>query len=133
MPVLKNPRHEAFAQALAKGETADQAYQSAGYKEDRGHASRLAANGSIRQRLTELQSAAAERTLVTIDSITRELDEDRELARSVKQAAAAITATVNKAKLHGLMTDKHEHSGSVTLVIDTGIARAEDREGIDGV
>lgn len=30
MPVLKNARHEKFAQALAKGKTADEAYQLAG-------------------------------------------------------------------------------------------------------
>ena len=51
MSVLRNPRHERFAQELAKGETADRAYQQAGYRPDRAHAARLAANGSIRGRL----------------------------------------------------------------------------------
>lgn len=61
MPVLKNARHETFAQGLAKGLTADEAYVSAGYKPDRGHASRLAANGNIRARVDEIKSRAAEK------------------------------------------------------------------------
>jgi hypothetical protein len=55
MPILRNTigskwqhsgsggrvaRHEQFAQELAKGKAADDAYQAVGYKPDRGHASR---------------------------------------------------------------------------------------------
>jgi phage terminase small subunit len=32
MPRLQNAKHELFAQELAKGETADKAYQLAGYR-----------------------------------------------------------------------------------------------------
>jgi phage terminase small subunit len=35
MPVLSNPKHERFAQELAKGKTADEAYQLAGCKPNR--------------------------------------------------------------------------------------------------
>jgi hypothetical protein len=69
MPILKNPRHEAFAQELAKGKTADEAYQAVGYRADRGHASRLAANGNICVRLAELQAVGAEKAVVTIESL----------------------------------------------------------------
>ena len=55
MPELKNQKHEAFAQQLAKGETADAAYRKAGYSANRGNASRLKANDSIRQRIAEIQ------------------------------------------------------------------------------
>jgi hypothetical protein len=60
MPILQNPRHERFAQELAKGKTADEAYAAAGYKPDRGPASGLAANGNIRARVAELQAIGAE-------------------------------------------------------------------------
>jgi hypothetical protein len=40
MPVLPNNKHELFAQGLAKGLSADAAYQAAGYKRDRGNAAR---------------------------------------------------------------------------------------------
>jgi phage terminase small subunit len=35
MPVLKNARHEKFAQALAKGKSATDAYNEAGFKPHR--------------------------------------------------------------------------------------------------
>ncbi|WP_455872862.1 hypothetical protein [Rhizobium yanglingense] len=41
MPVLKNARHEKFAQALAKGKTATEAYAEAGFKPHDGNAARL--------------------------------------------------------------------------------------------
>ena len=58
-----------------------------------------------------MQEANAQRHNVTIDSITAQLDEDRALARNEKQASAAITATMGKAKLHGLVSDKLALSG----------------------
>ncbi|RWP64136.1 hypothetical protein [Mesorhizobium sp.] len=45
---------------------------------------------------------------MTIESIARQLDEDRQLARELGQAAAAVNATMSKAKLYGLVTDRHE-------------------------
>lgn len=108
MPPLQNPRHEAFAQALAKGKTRAEAYVEVGYKPSEPHASRLASNGKVVARVTELLGRAAERALVTIESIARQLDEDRQLARELGQAAAAVNATMSKAKLYGLVTDRHE-------------------------
>jgi len=61
MPILPNARHESFAQALAKGKTADEAYVLAGFKANRGNAARLNANESIRNRVQELQAKAAEK------------------------------------------------------------------------
>ncbi len=70
---LRNTRHEAFAQALAKGMTADAAYRQAGYKPDRGHASRLAANGSIQARVVEITAKAAARAEITKADVLRGL------------------------------------------------------------
>src|SRR5690606_16820516 len=61
MPVLPNPRHESFAQALAKGKTADEAYALAGYKPNRGNAIRLKANESVRSRVQEIVGRVAEK------------------------------------------------------------------------
>lgn len=63
MPALPNPRHEAFAQALASGKTADEAYQVAGYSPNRGNATTLKANQSISKRVAELVEAAASKTV----------------------------------------------------------------------
>jgi len=113
MPILKNARHEAFAQAIAKGQTSDQAYQTAGFSANRGNATRLKAKESVSQRVDELLSKAAERTLVTIDSVTSELEEARALALATKQSAAAVTASMGKAKLHKLLIERAEveHKG----------------------
>jgi phage terminase small subunit len=73
MSKLTNPRHELFAQALATGKTADQAYKDAVYKPDRAHASRLAANGPIQARVDELLAPALEKAGVTVERIMAEL------------------------------------------------------------
>jgi phage terminase small subunit len=50
MPLLDNPKYELFAQGLAEGRTADEAYKRAGYKPNRGNAATLKANQSIVER-----------------------------------------------------------------------------------
>lgn len=111
MPVLSSPRHERFAQELAKGKTQTEAYAIAGYKPSEQHASRLARNGKVIERLAELQSAAAERAEITAADIAKQLDEDREFARGLSSASAAVSATMGKAKVLGLIVDKQSHSG----------------------
>ena len=78
--VLKKSRRELFAQSLAKGMPAIRAYAFSGYKPDRGAACRLSANVSIRVRVNALLERAAERTLVTVERVTAELEEVRQLA-----------------------------------------------------
>jgi hypothetical protein len=54
MKPLRNPKHEAFCQGMAKGMTASAAYLAAGYKGDRTAASRLSTNVNIKQRIGEI-------------------------------------------------------------------------------
>jgi phage terminase small subunit len=61
MPVLKNARHEMFAQALAKGMSATDSYSAAGYKGDRTAASRLSTNVNITRRVDEIKNRVAEK------------------------------------------------------------------------
>lgn len=116
MPVLKNARHEAFAQGLAKGLTADQAYQDAGFKPHRGNASRLSANENIRARVSEIQSKAVKKVEVTVESLAVELEEARALAIKESQTSAAVSATMGKAKLFGLGSEHRRLSGAVAIV-----------------
>lgn len=106
MPALTNAKHERFAQALAKGETSDGAYIAAGFSANRGNAARLNANESVRKRVSELQDKAAEKVETTIADIVAQLDEDRAFAIKCEAAAAAIAATMGKAKVLGLIIDK---------------------------
>jgi phage terminase small subunit len=63
----------------------------------------LSANVSIRARLNALLVKAAERTLATVERVTAELEEARQLALSNKSAASAVSASISKAKLHKLL------------------------------
>jgi phage terminase small subunit len=96
MPILLNSRHERFAQGLATGKSASEAYKEAGYKGDRTAASRLATNVNVQARVQELQAVAAERTKVTIASLVQEAEEVRGLAVAERQLSAANTAIVTK-------------------------------------
>jgi phage terminase small subunit len=115
MPILQNPRHERFAQELAKGKTADEAYAAAGYKPDRGHASRLAANGNIRDRVAELQAIGAKEAAVTIESLIAEAEEARVMAMENGQPASAVSAIIAQAKLSGLWVEKRENANKMDL------------------
>lgn len=79
MPVLPNAKHEKFAQALAKGASAADAYTQAGYKASRSAASRLSTNVNIEARVAELVGKGADQAEV---SIARVLDEMRKLGFS---------------------------------------------------
>ena len=120
---LKNPRHEAFAQALARGMSASAAYVEGGYKANRHNAAALAREEHIRTRVTELQeeqlaihqqatAAAAANKQVTIESLIAEAEAARAKAMSEKGgAAAAVSALTAKAKLAGMWrykVDQHD-------------------------
>jgi phage terminase small subunit len=59
VPILKNHKHELFAQSLAKGETARKAYCDAGYEDNRKNAWRLKTNKDVAARVLEIQQASA--------------------------------------------------------------------------
>lgn len=115
MPPLGKPRQERFAQELAKGKPASAAYVAAGYKESRPAASRLSTNVNVMKRVAELQERAADRTLVTVEKLTDELEQARMLAMSSQTAAAAVSAIMGKAKLHGLDVNKHDIKAQVSM------------------
>jgi len=71
----------------------------------------MLAEDKVQARLHELQAASAEKHEITIDTLTQMLKEDRKLARGEKQSAAAVSAVMGLAKLHGLIVDKNEHTG----------------------
>lgn len=73
MPVLSNPKHERFAQELAKGSSASAAYVAAGYAKSDSNASRLSGNEKVRSRVEELLEEGAEKAGVTIERIVAEL------------------------------------------------------------
>jgi phage terminase small subunit len=73
MPVLANPRHERFAQELAKGKSQTDAYEAAGYKPNRSHATRLVTKGSVKDRVAELVSDGANKAEITVARVLQEI------------------------------------------------------------
>jgi phage terminase small subunit len=69
MGPLANQRHERFAQALAEGKTATEAYALAGYKANDGNASRMKGNERIWARVQEIVGRAAERAEVSLERV----------------------------------------------------------------
>jgi hypothetical protein len=112
MGPLRNTKHERFAQDLAEGKSADGAYTAAGYKPDRAHASRLAANGNIRGRVAELQDAAAAEIQITLQSFIEEAADIQKRATKAGQYSAAIAALIAKAKLAGRWIERGEHANT---------------------
>ena len=108
MPVLPNHRHELFAQGLAQGKSATEAYGLAGYKEDRTAASRLSSNVNVQRRLAELLERAAVRTEITIATLTEMYLEDRKLAQAAGQYSVSKGAADSLGKLHGLIIERKE-------------------------
>jgi phage terminase small subunit len=106
MGPLSNPKQEKFAQGLAKGKSQAEAYALAGYAPSDAHAARLAGNGRVAERVTELQEKAAEKVVFTIADMAAQLDEDRKFARDCATPAAAVSASMGKAKVLGFLTDK---------------------------
>jgi phage terminase small subunit len=110
------PKQSAFARIYVETGNASEAYRQsydvgADTKPETvwNEASRTLANPDVAHRVMELQEAARERTLVTLETLTAELDEDREMARNLEMPAAAISAVMGKAKLHGLIVDKSDN------------------------
>jgi phage terminase small subunit len=120
------PKQESFAQAVVVTGNQSEAYRMA---YDVGEntkpetiwkrASELMADGAVSGRVAELKAQAAERLMVTLESLTAELDEARKIAKGVFNPAAMTGATMGKAKLHGLLVERQEvRSFTVTIAGD---------------
>lgn len=109
MPVLKNPRHERYAQELARGKSATEAMQAAGYSDPR-NSTRLTNKDEIRRRVTELQEKTAQRAEVTVDSLIAELDRVLSMAfvGDRPQLNAAVAAIKEKGVLSGKRVERSE-------------------------
>ena len=123
------PKQEAFALAYVETGNASEAYRRA---YDAGNmkpetvtkrASELLANGEVTGRVQQLQAATVERHEITVDDLIRELEEARTAASNQEkpQAAAMVAATLGKAKLLGMLTDKTELTGKDGGPVDHSI------------
>lgn len=109
MPALTNAKHERFAQELAKGRGQAEAYKQAGYAPSEPHASRLASNGKVVQRVAEIQERAAVRAEISIADLTERLMRLADKGEALQDASgfqASRASIMDAAKLNGLVVDK---------------------------
>jgi phage terminase small subunit len=138
MPILRNTRHEMFAQFLAQGKSATGAYVQAGYKDSesaRFRASRLRTNGNVQKRIDELKQKVAKKMEITQESLIAEAEEIRELAIRDKQYNAALGAVKEKGILSGKRVERTEagEPGDFDTMNDLEAAQAikKQREELD--
>ena len=83
-------------------------------------ASKLLADHKVSARVEQLRAKVVERHVITVDDILKQIDEDRAFARELEQAAPAITATTLKAKILGMLTEKHLHGNDPANPMPSG-------------
>ena len=119
LQTLKNPRHEKFAQLLASGKCATDAYELAGYKRSDTNGPALARTEAIIGRVSEIQgetlererattAAAAERAAITRQGLIEMAREIRTKAIEAGQLSAAVAATKEIGVLAGIRIERSE-------------------------
>jgi phage terminase small subunit len=103
MPVLKNARHEIYAQNVANGMMLNDAYREAGFEEGNpGNPSRLRNRKDIDRRITELLNKRANKTIekyaaeveYTREVLLAELENARSVAEKAKNGSAMAMGTL---------------------------------------
>lgn len=114
MGALSNARHERFAQELAKGKSALEAYEVAGYRPNSGNAATLKADQSISTRVAELIEEQSEIARAATEMAAERLSIDREwvLGQLVENANRAMQAVAVKGN-DGAATGEFRYEGSV--------------------
>lgn len=87
----------------------------------------------VQARIEELRNQVMDRHEITVDTLLLELEQARRLALETKKAAAAVTATMGKAKLLGLDKQIVELTGKDGAPIETQSTIKVDQEALDAV
>lgn len=92
--LLKNPKHELFAQELANGTNASQAYRNAGYSDSRANACRLQQDERIQQRVATLLEERRKQHAKASERAVQKLGVDRQwvLSKLVENVERGLQA-----------------------------------------
>lgn len=114
MSVLRNTRWERFAQELAAGKSATEAYELAGFKPDRGNAAHLQQRNVISQRVSELLFDRQQMAVKATEKAVEKLALTREwvLGRLVENAERAMQARAVTGP-DGEPTGEYRYEGNV--------------------
>jgi len=127
-------KQEKFAQKYVETSNASEAYRQSYNAENMNvdsikiEASRLMDNPNIALTVKTLRDELKERHNVTVDSLTIELEEARQIALTEKQSSSAVSASMGKAKLHGLDKDKLDVVGDFTFTLNKVVHSARDND-----
>lgn len=123
------PKQEQFARKYVECGNASEAYRYAYNVGEKTlpktvweESCKVLAGPKVSARVFELQEAAKERTLVTVESLTKELNESRALAVEQDNPSEMTKATMAKAKLHGLDVHKVDLKGEMKTTHDVDSA-----------
>ena len=108
MAVLKNQLHELFAQGLAQGKSADEAYTDAGYTPNRKNASRLKTYEGVQRRVKELQERVARGVVLDRQWVLDKLIENATAALVEKDRGVANRSLELLGKELGMFVDRKE-------------------------
>lgn len=132
MSKLKNGRHERFAQALATGRKAEEAFHLAGYRECGKAAekriARLQADENIRKRADAIGKGIAEKNPVTVAMLTEGLlriARDCETSDAATAKNVARSAYMDIARLNGLVGERNEGNYVSQEITDQPLSEKE--------
>ncbi len=115
MAGLSDPRLDRFAQALAFGFTPMSAAEAAGLSFENLEATIMAQDPEVVARVNEVSRNDFYDSSLEHVRIARMLEVDRDFAYRMGNPAAAINATVNRAKLLGHFVERTESRNHVAL------------------
>ena len=108
------PKQEKFCYGYIETGNASGAYRAAYNAEKMKpesvavQAAKMLASPKIALKIDALRAELRQRHEITVDDLVAELEEARKLAFETDKAAAAVQATMGKAKLLGLVVEKQE-------------------------
>jgi phage terminase small subunit len=133
MRILSNPRHERFAQELANGVSATEAYERAGFARNRVSAHRLKQKPNIGERVCELlkqrehinaqaTAKAIEKTALTKQWVIERL---MSFAKCADKDAASVRALELLGKELGMFVDHHANVSAHYAISDKPMTMEE--------
>lgn len=130
------PKQEKFAQKYIELSNASQAYRKVYDAKNmktetiNRNAKALLDNNKVAARINQLRERHLKKHEITMQTIAAELEEARQLAMRIEQPSPMVSASMGKAKLYGLITDKSEqnNTGEITINLNKIVHSARNND-----
>lgn len=118
-----NPNSQRFCELYVEHGNAALAYQEAYEHEEikpwmRGSASKKLKESAIASYINELNEKHQNNHSITVDSLLKELEEAREIAKEKADSSAMVRATMGKARMLGYDKQVVKHEGAAEAFAD---------------